>query len=714
MERLSGFVLRHKLAVLAAWMLLALAGFATLANTTSRLSTSFSVPNQPAFKADARIMAIYGNGGTTSPTVLTVEAPSGTSWHTTAARAAAAKAFSAAGSAVHDSRVADGANTGDARFFAGRYAFALVFTPPGTGQFGGNLPTARLQAAARSALPPGWAAGATGLAQLEAGGQSSKGPGILAETMIGGLGALAVLAFVFASFLAFMPLIMALVAIPTTFLLIGGLTYLTPVNFIVEFLVALIGLGVSIDYSLLVVTRWREQRAKGEENEAAVMNAMASAGRAVVFSGLTVAISLLALVVLPLDFLRNIGSAGFLIPLVSVGVAVTLLPVLLATVGPRLDWPRVHKEAKPSPMWSAWASAIVRHRGVVALVGTGLALALVFPLTNLNIGEPQTSALATAGPAHTALAGLSSAGVPTGVVDPIEVLVAGREADSTAGRLSRLPGVYSAVAPTGPSWRRAGTAVVEVLPAGEPSSAKGSATVTAVINATRHAGGVLGVGGTGPSQQDFSHAIYGSFPLMLALIAIATFLLLARAFRSAVLAAKAVLFNILSVCAAYGTMVLIWQSGYGSRAIWGIPATGSITVWVPVMVFAFLFGLSMDYEVFILSRTREAYDTDAGASTGHAVVTGLARTGRLVTSAAMILFLSFLSMSSAPDTDVKVLATGLGAGILLDAVLVRSLLVPAYISVLGRWNWWLPSPLARLLFVAPSPLPALEKAPATA
>jgi len=126
------------------------------------------------------------------------------------------------------------------------------------------------------------------------------------------------------------------------------------------------------------------------------------------------------------------------------------------------------------------------------------------------------------------------------------------------------------------------------------------------------------------------------------------------------------------------------------------------------MVFAFLFGLSMDYEVFILSRTREAYDTDADASTGRAVITGLGRTGRLVTSAAAILFLSFLSMSSAPNTDVKVLATGLGAGILLDAVLVRSLLVPAYISVLGRWNWWLPAPLARLLFVAPSPLPALR------
>ena len=360
MGRLSGFVLRHKLMVVAAWLLLAIAGFATLSNTTSRLSTNFNVPNEPAFKADARVMALYHSGGGTSPTVVTVEAPAGTSWDSPVARNAAAKAFSAAGTAVVDSRIADAADTGDARFFAGRYSFAIVFTPPGTGQFGGNLPTAQLEHAAASALPPGWQAGATGLAQLEAGSQSTHGTGVLAETMIGGLGALAVLAFVFASFLALMPLVMALVAIPTTFLLIGGLTYLTPVSFIVEFLVALIGLGVSIDYSLLVVTRWREQRGKGDDNDTAVRTAMASAGRSVVLSGLTVAISLLALVVMPLDFLRNIGTAGFLIPLVSVGVAITLLPVLLATVGPAWIGPgheRKRSRAAHGARGRSWSSA---------------------------------------------------------------------------------------------------------------------------------------------------------------------------------------------------------------------------------------------------------------------------------------------------------------------------------------------------------------------
>jgi RND superfamily putative drug exporter len=238
----------------------------------------------------------------------------------------------------------------------------------------------------------------------------------------------------------------------------------------------------------------------------------------------------------------------------------------------------------------------------------------------------------------------------------------------------------------------------------EASSPAGRATIAAVHAAVRGDPAVIGVGGAGPSEVDFIHAVYGSFPLMLALIALLTFVLLTRAFRSLVLAAKAVAFNLLSVGAAFGTMVLVWQLGYGSHAIWHIPATGSVTLWVPVMVFAFLFGLSMDYEVFIITRMREAYD--ATGSTSAAVVGGISRTGRLVTSAALILFLGFVSLASGPETDLKVMATGLGAGILLDALVVRCLLVPALVGVLGRWNWWLPAWAAKVLHVAPSPLAA--------
>jgi RND superfamily putative drug exporter len=189
---------------------------------------------------------------------------------------------------------------------------------------------------------------------------------------------------------------------------------------------------------------------------------------------------------------------------------------------------------------------------------------------------------------------------------------------------------------------------------------------------------------------------------MIALIAVVTFVLLARAFRSLLLPLKAIALNVLSIAAAWGVLVLVWQQGHGSEAIWGIQATGSIPSWMPLMVFAFLFGLSMDYEVFILARMREEFDRTG--STGTAVVQGLARTGRLVTSAALILFLAFVSMASGPGTDLKMFATGLGAGILLDATVIRALIVPAVIALMGRWNWWLPHWPARLLRVPPSPL----------
>ncbi|MGH2866434.1 MAG: MMPL family transporter, partial [Solirubrobacteraceae bacterium] len=222
---------------------------------------------------------------------------------------------------------------------------------------------------------------------------------------------------------------------------------------------------------------------------------------------------------------------------------------------------------------------------------------------------------------------------------------------------------------------------------------------------------VIGIGGDGAALIDFDHAVYGDFPLMLAIISVATFLLLTRAFRSVLLAAKAVVFNLISLAAAYGVLTWVWQDGHGSGVVWGIPATGAITMWVPLMVFAFLFGLSMDYEVFILARMREAYDRTGETRT--AVIEGIGRTGRLVTSAALILVLSFLAMSTGPETDIKILATGLGAGILVDATLIRCLMVPALVSLFGAYNWWLPTWAARLLRVEPSPLHSPSHAPVT-
>ena len=201
------------------------------------------------------------------------------------------------------------------------------------------------------------------------------------------------------------------------------------------------------------------------------------------------------------------------------------------------------------------------------------------------------------------------------------------------------------------------------------------------------------IGGEAAQGADFLDAVYGNFPLVVALISVLTFVLLARAFRSLILPLKAVLLNLLSVAAAWGLIVLVWQKGFGSEAIWGIEATQAINVEMPIVIFAFLFGISMDYQVFIISRMREAYDRTG--STETAVVEGIGRTGRLVTSAALILGLAFVAFSASPGTEAKMFATALGGGILIDATIIRGLLAPAAVAILGRWNWWLPDWAAR-------------------
>jgi RND superfamily putative drug exporter len=447
----------------------------------------------------------------------------------------------------------------------------------------------------------------------------------------------------------------------------------------------------------MVTTRWREET-EHRSTEDAVVAAMATAGRSVVFSGVTVAIGLLALVLLPVPFLHSMGYGGVLIPLVSVAVALTLLPVCLASLGPRLDRHRLRRRDSASPPWFAWARLVDRARWPAALIGLVIVAALVAPVTSLNVGDPLTSSLARSGPAHDELKTLRSGGVPTGVLDPIMVLVRSpAQAPRVAARLAALREVWAALPPSGPGDQRARTALVTVLPGPETGAAGGTAVIGQLRRSVAGDRAVVGVTGSGPTSVDFNNAIYGSFPELLALVAAVTFIVLARAFRSLLLAAKAVVLNLASLAAAYGVLVLIWQEGHGSRAIFGLPATGAITFWIPIVVFAFLFGLAIDYEVFILTRMREAYDKTRDTST--AVIEGIGRTGRLVTSAALILTLAFIAMSTAPMSFLKILATGLAAGILIDAFIVRALLVPALVSLFGRWNWILPRPAARALRV---------------
>jgi putative drug exporter of the RND superfamily len=705
MSALTRWVLAHKRVVVGFWIVATIAGVLAAGPASDALDQKFSVPNKEGWETNVAIADRYhGTGGDSSPLVPVVTLPKAKTVDSPGVRGELSAIDSRLKRALPQGRIASYASTDNRAFVSedGRTAFALAYPRPDKGSRFGENPDA--EKAVRNALHGATVAGApvhlTGFDALQQDSGGSDGPGVFLEAVIGGLGALAVLAFVFASFLAIVPIGMAVVAIMTTFLLLLGLTELTDVSPIVQFLIALIGLGVSIDYSLIVVSRWREERSHGHSGDDAVQRAMETAGRAVVFSGITVAIGLLALIALPLPFLRSMGYGGMLIPLVSTLVAITLLPVVMSKLGARLDWPHRRTDDKASHTWTRWAAAVSRRRWVAAGTGIAVILALALAATNLQLGASDADTMAKSGDAKDGLVVLERAGIGEGSILPHEILIEGNtDPDKVAADLRGVHGIHGAVAPQD-GWRREGTALVEAIPVPDSGTDAGASTLEDVRNTAHAAGLDVRVGGGPAANHDFIDAVYGSFPLMIALIAITTFVLLARAFRSILLPIKAIVLNVLSVAAAWGVLVLVWQEGHGSEAIFGIQATGSISSWMPLIVFAFLFGLSMDYEVFILSRMREEYDRTG--STRTAVVQGIGRTGRLVTSAALILFLAFTSMASGPETDVKMFATGLAAGILIDATVIRALIVPAVISLMGRWNWWLPSWPARLLRVEPS------------
>ncbi|HEX3510914.1 MAG TPA: MMPL family transporter [Solirubrobacteraceae bacterium] len=706
MASLTRWVLAHKRAVVVFWIVLTLVGIGSAGSATKALKQKFSVPGKEGWITNQLIAKdFHGTGGNGSPLLPVVTLPAGTTVATPSVKPQLLAVEARLAQALPGSRIASYESTGNRAFVSadGRTTFMIAFPTPDRSQPFGDNPNAAKKAtrAIHGMTVAGAPVHVTGYDALSVQSGGGNGPGVLLEALFGGLGALLVLAFVFGSFLALVPIMMAIASIMTTFLVVWGLTAITEVSPIVQFLIALIGLGVSIDYALLVVVRWREERAHGLDGEEAIVRAMQTAGRAVVFSGTTVAIGLLALVALPLPFLRSVGYGGMLIPLMSVLVAVTLLPVVLSTIGPRLDWPHVRDDNRASRSWTSWANLVVRRRWVAALGAALVLAALVLAATSLQLGLSNLNTIARQGDAKQGLLALERSGIGPGALLPQEALVTGsRPPAKVATALAAVPGIHGAVAPASSEWRNSSGAIVDAFGVSDGSSSAGRDTLKRVRASVRAAGGDVRLGGLAAQNEDFINAVYGNFPLMILLIAIVTFVLLARAFRSLLLPLKAVILNVVSVGAAWGVLSLVWQHGHGSNLIWGIAATGSITAWIPLMVFAFLFGLSMDYEVFILARMREEYD--ATGSTDSAVVRGIGRTGRLVTSAALILFLAFTSLASGPETEIKVLATGLAAGILLDATVIRALLVPAVVSLFGRWNWWLPTLPARLLRVEPS------------
>src|SRR4051812_39390258 len=480
MNALTGFVLRRKRLVVGLWLVVTVAAFAAIGPAGRALDQQFSVPGGEGFETNQKLGAIYGNGGNVAPIVPVVKLAQGTTVESAGVVAELDAALARVQAALPDARIASYASTHSRAFVSadGRTTFALVYIPAKGGVDPGQAEARRATAAVAGVTVGGSAVHVTGLDALRAaaGHDDGDGTGILLATLLAGLGALLVLIFVFRSFMAVVPLLMAMVAIPTTFLLVWPLASVTDVSVIVQFLVALIGLGIAIDYALLVVVRWREERQRPEvSNEAAVRHAMQHAGSAVVFSGTTVAISLLALFAVPVPVLRSIGLAGLLIALVSVAVATTLLPVVLATVGERLDWPRRRRDDRASRGWSAWARLVVRHRWAAAITSTAVLAALVLAASTIQLGNPRADSLAQGGSARVGLEQLKDAGLGTGPLSPFDALVHAGNPNRIADAVEQVDGVQSAVAPA--AWRRHGTAVVTVIPTEDGNSPAGRATL---------------------------------------------------------------------------------------------------------------------------------------------------------------------------------------------------------------------------------------------
>ena len=503
-------------------------------------------------------------------------------------------------------------------------------------------------------------------------------------------------------------------------------------------LVTMLGLGLGIDYSLFVVSRFREELEAGAAVEDAVARAVATAGQAVLFSGLTVFVGLLGLSSFEYMALRSMGLAGALVVLVSVAAALTLLPATLAVLGHRVYALRVRRPPVGGGFWAGLARVVMRRPGMVFGVVVALLLALGAPFLRVELGAPDASVLPPDVPSRRGF-DLLREHFGQGEQAPILISVQARgtvyssdnlaalrayvteiQRDPRVARVDSLvsldprisPAQYELVySPAAKSGRVEDIAEPFARAVAQQTSTGDFTLVRVTSRFAQTApeskqlveriralplGGTLGalVGGGTASVVDYTDGLYSDFPRVLAFIVVSTYLILLLLLRSVVLPLKAILMNVLSLTASYGALVLIFQDGRLARPF-GIEGIGFVEASLPIIMFCVLFGLSMDYEVFLLSRIKESFDRSA--DNDQSVAAGLERSGRIITSAALIIVLVSGSFAAADIVLIKALGIGTAIAVLLDATVVRALLVPATMRLLGSWNWWAPRGLQRLL-----------------
>ncbi len=535
---------------------------------------------------------------------------------------------------------------------------------------------------------------------------------------------------------AALPLIVGVLAIAVSLTIIGVLARFTPMSVFVLNMTTMIGLGVGIDYSLLVVTRFREELARGARRRQAAANTMATAGRAVITSGLTVFVGFGALLLTPLIETRSVGIGGLVVVAVAVTLSITLLPALLAVLGREIDRPRWLARRltwyHAPQVWEKWARTLSRHPVRALAYGGGVIAILTLPVFYIRIGLPSRHWWPAGTEAGEGLDALSAMGA-AGFIQPVRVLVQlpeGRSATDAAalrglmtladslgadprvrevrslvnlephGSLLGYSVLYSDLAAARarfPDFLDAYLSTDRRLTLIDVVLADTTSLTTAtdvVLHARRLAraqlrgtkGMTITVGGYSAAALDFQEDLLARFPLLVALILGATGVMLAVAFRSVLVPLKAIVMNTLSVSATFGLLVLVFQYGVGARLFGLDGPTSAIFVAVPVLVFAVVFGLSMDYEVFLLSRIKEAFDR-SGRNT-EATMEGLSATASVITSAALVMILVFGIFAFARSLPMQLMGFGLAVAVLLDATVIRMVLVPAFMQAMGRWNWW--------------------------
>jgi RND superfamily putative drug exporter len=574
----------------------------------------------------------------------------------------------------------------------------------GVAEIGFDRPSTELGpqpiAAVVGALEPARAAGVT----AELGGDAAF---INAETatsgaeMAGLLAALVVLVVAFGAVVAaLVPIALALVAVAAGVGSIALLAGTMDVSSAAPTIGAMIGLGVGIDYSLFIVARYRENRTAGQDNAAALSAALGSSGSAVLFAGGTVVVAMAALALTGLGFLASIGVSTSLVVLVAVAAALTLLPALLSLLGDRIDTGRLVSRRRPvrhgaGTAWWRFAHRVSARPWPYLLVAAAALLALAAPALRMETGFPDAgddSAITT----HRRAYDLLAEGFGPGINAPLLVVadlrapgVDARTIPMLADRIAADPGVAAVSQPwTSPAGD---TVVLPAIPTTAPTDAATSQTLERIRDLLP---GNVAVSGLTAMTDDLTKQLASTLPIFIAAVLAASFLLLMILFRSLVLPLKAALVNLVSIGGAYGVVVAILQWGW-LKDLFGLETTYLIPSPMPTIFFAVLFGLSMDYEVFLLSRIREEYNTTG--DNAESVARGLAGTGRVITSAGLIMTVVFLSFVANPSPLVRMLGLGLATAVALDATIVRLLVVPAAMTLLGRANWWLPRSLDRWL-----------------